>query len=107
MASVAADLDVSRETVYAWMKKYPDFSYSIKRGKAKGQKYFEQIMMSKVTGQKLKNKKGIEFDPKKSDSTVLIFAMKTRFHEDYGNKDKVEVAHNEIKITISEDDQDL
>ena len=102
LTATCADLDCCKDTVYEWMDKHPEFSDAIKRGKQKGQKYFENIMMHKITG-----KITDQFDPKKSDTTLLIFALKTRFHKDFGNKDKVEVDHGEIKITISEDDQDL
>ena len=103
MAVVAADCDVCRDTIYAWMANHKDFSDSIKRGKQKGQAYYERLLKAKVAGQKVKN-----FDPKLSDTACLIFALKTRFHKDFGNKDKLDVTQTaEIKIHIDEDDQDL
>jgi len=102
IAVVAADCDVTRETIYNWMKSHPEFFDSIKRGQTKGQAYYEKLLKAKATGQKVKN-----FDHRLSDTTCLIFALKTRFHKDFGNKDKLEVEHNEIKITIDKDDDGL
>jgi len=103
MAVVAADCDVTRETIYNWMENHPEFFDSIKRGQQKGQAYYERLLKAKVAGQKVKN-----FDPKLSDTACLIFALKTRFHKDFGNKDKLDVTQTaEIKIHIDEDDQDL
>ena len=43
---------------------------------------------------------------KKHDMSAIIFALKTRFREDYSEKQDVE--HNgEIKITISENESRL
>lgn len=103
IAVVAANLDVCRDTIYEWAKIHAQFSDSIKAGFSKGQAYYERLLKAKVSGQKVKN-----FDPRLSDTACLIFALKTRFHEDFGNKDKLEVSQTaEIKIHIDEDDQGL
>lgn len=103
IAVVAANLDVCRDTIYEWASNHDSFSDSIKKGKAKGQAYYEKLLKAKVTGQKVKN-----FDPKLSDTACLIFALKTRFHKDFGNKDKLEVAQTaDISISIDEDDNGL
>jgi len=40
---IACLLDVSRETIYAWEKKYPEFSDTIKRWKAKRNATFLEL----------------------------------------------------------------
>lgn len=103
MAGVAKELGVTRKTVYNWMEKYPEFLYSIERGVEAGQDFYERIMRAKITGQKNSN-----FDPKNSCTSSLQFTLKTRFHKDYGNKDKLDIAQtSEIKISIDAEDEAL
>ena len=40
---IAVLLDVSRETIYAWQKKYPEFSYTIKRWEEKRNALFLEL----------------------------------------------------------------
>jgi transposase len=87
IAGVCADIGISRDTLYRWMKEHPEFSDSIKKGKELGQKKFETILLAKLSGKQIK-----DFDPKKSDTACLIFALKTRFHKEYGNKDHLTIA---------------
>jgi hypothetical protein len=46
-------------------------------------------LIAKVSGEKVHG-----IDTKKIDTTAIIFAMKTRFFEDYGNKDKIALEHS-------------
>jgi len=102
MAGVAAECGVCRDTVYAWMKDFPNFSDSIKEGKALGQQRFEKILLAKIGGEDIPG-----FDPRLCSDTLLLFALKTRFHKDYGNKDKVELATNApIILNYKIDDED-
>ncbi len=39
---VAAELDINRDTLYLWCKKYPEFSDAIKRGEGLSQAWWER-----------------------------------------------------------------
>jgi len=81
----AGELGVSRDTLYEWIKRHTEFSDSIKKGEAKGLAWYEKLLRAKISGQDIKG-----FDPKKSDTACLIFALKTRFHQVYGDRIKFE-----------------
>jgi len=83
--ATAGLIGICKDTFYNWMKKHKPFSDAIKRGEAKGLAWYEKILRAKMSGQDLKN-----FDPKKSDTSCLIFALKTRFHKVYGDRMKFE-----------------
>ena len=103
IAAVAAQCGVCRTTIYNWMEEHPRFLNSIKHGESKGQEWFEKILLAKVSGQKIKG-----FDHNRSSDSCLIFALKTRFHKDYGNKDKIELETKApiiLNYNIDDDDK--
>ncbi len=65
---VAGEIGISRDTLYEWCRKYPEFSDTIKVGEMKSYAYWEDLgmrgMMGKVKG----------FRP-----SLWIFTMKARF----------------------------
>lgn len=69
------------DTMYEWKKRHASFSEAIKKGEALSIAYFEKLLLAKTSGQKIKG-----FNAKDSDTSCLIFALKTRFHKIYGNK---------------------
>jgi predicted DNA-binding transcriptional regulator AlpA len=79
---------VARSTVYKWIDDIPEFKKAKDIGVQRAQDFFEKRLLAKVAGQDLSHK-GI--DSKKIDTTALIFALKTRFHETYGEKKDVNV----------------
>lgn len=81
----APDIGVHRDTIYDWIEKYPDFSDSIKRGVDKGLKRLENRLLMLTSGVDIDG-----FDPKKCHLGGIIFILKTRFHEVYGDRQKVE-----------------
>ena len=76
-----AVVGVSRHSLYDWVSEYDDFADAKEQAMKKSQEWFEQRLQAKLLGVKSPN-----FDPKLIDATVLIFALKTRFHEFYGDK---------------------
>jgi hypothetical protein len=80
-----AEIGVVRSTIYKWLEDYPEFKEAKDIGVQKALKWHEQILSAKMSGRELKG-----FDPKKSDSTCLIFALKTRFHKEYGERQIIE-----------------
>ena len=83
-STFAAVVGVSRETLYDWEKKFPKFKEAKRKSFAAAQDFLEKLMIMKMTGQK-----------KDIDVTLVIFALKTRFHEDYGDKQKLVVEPDE------------
>ena len=79
------EVSVARSTVYAWFEEYPEFKEAKHKAEQKAQAFFEDRLAVKISGQDVK---GIE--SKKIDTTCLIFALKTRFHKTYGDRQKIE-----------------
>jgi transposase len=65
---IAAELNVSRDTIYEWQGAYPEFSDSIKKGMAKSEAFWEHILQGAASGLVSAN------------SAALIFLLKNRFH---------------------------
>jgi len=85
MDTFGAKVGVVRSNVYEWLKLYKDFNTAYDIGKQFAQEFFEARLTAKISGQ---NIPGI--DTKKIDTACLIFALKTRFHKTYGDRQKIE-----------------
>lgn len=72
IVAVAAELGVSRVTVYEWKDTHPEFNAAINIGLAHGQRKWEAIGKQGITG-------GYE----RFSATAWMFTMKNRFREDY------------------------
>jgi transposase-like protein len=68
IVQIAAELDVSRDTIYQWQKEHPEFSDTIKKGMAKSEAYWEHLLQGGAAGLVTIN------------SAALIFLLKNRFH---------------------------
>lgn len=90
--SFGADVSCGRTTLYEWVDKYPEFAAAKKEGEARALKFLESRAVGKIAGQKIAG-----FDPKMSDTAMLIFMMKTRFHKEYGEK-KPELDEDEVEF---------
>jgi orotate phosphoribosyltransferase-like protein len=64
---IAAELDVSRDTIYEWQKAHPEFSDSIKKGMTKSEAFWERLLQGAASGLASVN------------SAALIFLLKNRF----------------------------
>ena len=69
--AVAGHLQISKDTLYAWIKLYPDFSYAIKEGLELSRMFWENLGIEHVTHTKAS---------KQLNSTVWLFNMKNRFN---------------------------
>ena len=72
LVAVAAELNVTRETIYEWRDTYPEFNAACSQGLAKAQRDWEAIGRDGATGK-------IE----KFGNAAWIFTMKNRFRADY------------------------
>lgn len=106
--SFAGEIGVAKSTLYKWKVEIPPFQEAFEIGYSRGLKLYETLLVNKCTGRETKF--GNEtIDPRKGDTTALIFAMKTRFHKVYGDRGKVEVENGNdgIVIKIDRDDAEL
>lgn len=76
---MAAQLDISRETIYEWEKTIPEFSDAITRAMAKSQAFWEDTGQAGITTQGF-------------NSTVWVKSMTSRFPADYTEKNKTEIS---------------
>jgi hypothetical protein len=94
-------IGVCSDTVYEYIKKYPDFSDSIKVGLNEGLRYLEQLMQAHMSGKEIKG-----FKSNKSNLNAIIFTLKTRFHKIYSEKNLIEQT-SKVEITIDGDESKL
>lgn len=82
---------VVKDTLYNWLKLYPDFSDAKKEFEAESRTFWEKIATDHLTHYK---------DGKQLNSTVWIFNMKNRF----GWRDKIDVEEkqtSDVNVEIS------
>jgi hypothetical protein len=72
--AVAAELDISRTTLYEWMDTHPEFKDAIERGLTKSQRLLEKHGRDGMLG-----------ELEKFNASSWIFMMKNRFRDDYGD----------------------
>jgi hypothetical protein len=92
ISQLAAELMVSRETIYDWGRKFPEFSDTLCKGQDLAQAYWENLQHGKSVGAEKTEKfseRGIEFN------------LKTRFRRDYAEKIEVD-QDNKINITYKD-----
>ena len=82
--SFGAKVNCGRSTLYDWEKVFPEWKRAKRAGQERALDFFETRLVAKVSGQDI-----VGFDPKKSDTSCLIFALKTRFHTIYGEKQEL------------------
>ena len=76
--ATAGALGINKDTLYAWIKKYPDFSDAIKDGEVLSQKVWEEIGLKAVKGEN------------STSAGIWAITMKNRF----GYRDKTETTHH-------------
>ena len=68
---------VSRKTLYEWVKIYPEFAAAKEMAFCWAQKHFEDLLIIKGRGKKIKDKKGeVVIDPNDIDLGAVIFPLK-------------------------------
>lgn len=76
-----ADIGCGRQTMYDWEKVHEDWAAAKKEAQERAQKFFEQRLILKISGQQIKG-----VNSRDIDTSCLIFALKTRFHKTYAEK---------------------
>jgi hypothetical protein len=73
LASFGGVVGASRQTIYDWADRHPEFLDAIKKGRAKGQHVWEQRLSAQaVTGV--------------GNTAAIIFAMKNLYQDDWSDK---------------------
>jgi len=80
-----------RSTMYLWAEKFPEFGDAKDQGEQLAQEWFEEKLLLKTTDSTV---------GKNIDTSCLIFALKTRFHKTYGERQKLEYTTKEDKPMI-------
>jgi len=83
--SFGAVVNVGKTTMYDWEGRHPEWKEAKGVAFNKAQIFLEQRLVAKISGNDVKG-----LNVKAIDTTLLIFALKTRFHETYGDKTKLE-----------------
>jgi transposase len=74
---VCVQLGISKDTFYAWVKEYPEFSDSYKKGLEYSQQWWEKLGRAGTVGK-------IPVNP-----TMWIFNMKNRFRADWADRQEI------------------
>ena len=94
---------VSRPSLDNWIRDIPEFRVAYETGKAHALRFFEMMMRMHITGiMDEKQKKKINID-KGPNVAMCIFALKTRFHKEYGNQLKLQGVEDGAPIKIEDD----
>lgn len=98
---------ITRKTINNWMDRKPEFADAVEIAKAQALDFLENMLTSDVTGvlPKSLKKQGSKGVGQKS----LHFTLGSRFHEEYGLRQRIdhEVKQETIQINIDADDADL
>lgn len=87
-------VDVAKQTLYNWVKEYPEFADAKARGESKSRLYWEKLGRDGLHNETIKDDDGMTVT-RSINATLWIFNMKNRF----GWRDKTEV---EIKDSEGE-----
>jgi hypothetical protein len=100
LASFAAKLGVSLETVKRWRRQKPEFEAACLLAKDKNQQWFEEIMMAHITGSYKSERLNTEGKYLRfSNSQMLRWAMARRF-PDYADASTASTKADEDKEVI-------
>lgn len=84
--SIAALLGITRDTLYQWTERHPEFSDAMKLSRQLAQMWWEDTLAQQARG-----------ELPGGNATAAIFAMKNQFPDDY--KDRREIEHTgELKL---------
>jgi tRNA U34 5-methylaminomethyl-2-thiouridine-forming methyltransferase MnmC len=80
LSVLAGELDVSRQTVDAWMKAHPEFLDAVSRGRAKGARVWEDRLARASD------------DKAAGNPTAITFALKNVARDDWSDTSKQELS---------------
>jgi len=102
--SFGADVECSARTLHNWCDNHSEFREAKGIGQEKAKRFFEQIARMKIVGKNVVNKvTGEVMDPRRSDTAMLIFFLKTRFRDEYTEKIEIESNNTNYNINFVEE----
>lgn len=84
------ELRITRKTILNWASRHEDFGTAVEVGKSRALAFFEALLISSTTGVLPKQLKDQESTG--VNMSGVVFALKTRFHKEYGDMSKLEVS---------------
>lgn len=93
------EIGIGRTQAYAWVDKYPEFKKAKEKGDYHALSFLEKCAVSSLTGVIPASLKAM--GSKKINVTMAIFLMKTRFHEIYGERMRLEGEKDDDSNTIT------
>lgn len=85
---------VTRKTLYEWVDRYPEFAEAKDLAFLHSQLCYERILAGKARG---------DIKYKLADMSATVFALKTRFKDDYSEKAEMEITVSKIQIDSAEE----
>lgn len=96
--SFGAVIGRGRKTLYRWVDEFEDFAEAKEIAHEKAKYFFEKKLIAKISG----DDSGDElFDSRKIDNACLIFALKTRFKDEYSEKVESDELKENHLITLA------
>lgn len=83
LASICCMLEICRDTFYAWKKKYPNFSYAIKKGTEFRKQFMEEKGMNGM------------HQGKNFNAVPWLFLTKNMFPDEYRDRQEVNVGNKD------------
>lgn len=90
----AGAISVTKDTLYDWCEKFPDFSYAKQTGTQKSRMFWEKLGVDHIINstETIREGKDQISTSKSLNAAVWIFNMKNRFRDEW--RDKQEVDHS-------------
>ena len=96
---IAQNIRISRDTLYAWKKRYPDISDALKRGKEVIDRQVENALLKRALGytyEEITYEGGVETKRVAKevvpDTTAQIFWLKNRKREAWADRQNIELS---------------
>ena len=90
------NLRITRKTITNWRKSHPEFDEAVEVGKSRALSFFESLLISATTG--VMPKQLIDQESSGVNMSGVIFALKTRFHKDYGDLSKIDLSSKDGSV---------
>ena len=74
---IATKIKINPDTLYSWMKRFPEISEAIKRNKEFADQEVEQALFKKATGRSVKTVEEPRFNPKTGEFELVVVRRET------------------------------
>jgi hypothetical protein len=81
---------ISVSAMYEWEKRHPEWLEAKKIGYSEGLRFFETLLILKAHD-----------SGKKHDMTAALFALRTRFHKEYGEFQKIDHTSSDGSLSVN------